>query len=80
MKKFVAISGAAVLLVGLAAPTAEARPSTGLDGHCDAAQVDSERLPHTADALDGWFRACGGNVSAARPHTADGAERWLTDA
>lgn len=32
--------------------------ATGLPGYCTQHPVDTSRLPHTADAIAGWFAVC----------------------
>jgi len=34
-------------------------------------------LPHTADAIEGWFRSCDRDRGRHVPPTADGAASWL---
>lgn len=76
----------------LAASPADATAAPGGQSDCHAQLVPAV-LPHTADAIEGWFRACyerqGGLqptgesdchrhlVPAVLPHTADAIEGWF---
>lgn len=76
MKTRILISAAALVapLFLAAGPVAA---TTGHGGQQDCqSQLVPARLPHTADAIDGWFRACY-DRQASHPATADAAAAWL---
>jgi hypothetical protein len=64
---------AATTLAATAAPTASAVPVH--DG-CSRQLADSSRLPHAADAIEGWFQECHARHDRI-PASADGAAGWF---
>lgn len=63
------------LLPTVVATTPTASAGTDQDG-CSHLLADRDKLPHTADAIEGWFRACH-ERSGQLPRTADGAAGWV---
>lgn len=66
--------GAALTPLG---PTAAAE----MDTHRGVCHYDPAYLPHTADAIEGWYAQCRNREntasSAGRPTTPDAIEGWL---
>jgi hypothetical protein len=51
--------------------------SAAAPAHERCSELTPDRMPHTADALEAWFRSCDTDRGRQGPSTADGASGWL---
>ena len=70
-------TASAAFAVALAAALLAPAPATARepDTICTAEHVDVRYLPHTADAIEGWFANC--RRTTGPPSTPDAAAAWL---
>ncbi len=75
------VAAAALALTGLVLTPLGPTAAAEMDTHRGVCHYDPAYLPHTADAIEGWYAQCRNRentaASAGRPNTPDAIEGWL---
>lgn len=66
-----------VLIISAFALAAPSPANADRERHERCSALAPALLPHTADAIEGWFAGCYRDRARALPPTADGAAGWL---